>query len=105
MSSHYGVFSLECRVVILQGIFVTSQGVVLTLPGVIVTLRGIVVILQGIFVTLQGVGEPPLLLAASVYMAVRDAIKSVRREQAFREDFQLNVPASPKRVLHACTEE
>jgi len=48
----------------------------------------------------KAVGEPPLMLAMSVFAAIRDAIASVDNHQRFPV---LNAPATPEEVLRACT--
>jgi xanthine dehydrogenase large subunit len=49
----------------------------------------------------KAVGEPPLMLAISVWLAVRDAISGL---VDFRLSPQLDAPATPERVLAAITE-
>ncbi|MES1998464.1 MAG: xanthine dehydrogenase molybdopterin binding subunit [Pseudomonadota bacterium] len=48
----------------------------------------------------KAVGEPPLMLAISVFHALRDAVASASGPQAAR---QLNAPATPQAILHALT--
>ncbi len=48
----------------------------------------------------KAVGEPPLMLAISVFAAIRDAIASLDNYQQFP---LLNAPATPEEVLRACT--
>ncbi len=45
----------------------------------------------------KGIGEPPLLLAVSVHLAIREAIAAVNPAGAL----SLSAPASPEAVLHA----
>jgi len=45
----------------------------------------------------KAVGEPPLMLAMSVFYAIRDAVGSLSKEH----HPQLDAPATPERVLHA----
>jgi xanthine dehydrogenase large subunit len=47
------------------------------------------------------VGEPPLMLAISVWSAIRDAVASVT---GYRVSPQLDTPATPERVLWAIQE-
>jgi len=47
-------------------------------------------------------GEPPLVLSTSVYTAVRQAIKSARRDAGNDEFFALPVPATPEQIQTAC---
>ena len=42
----------------------------------------------------KGVGEPPLFLGASVFFAVKDAIRTARIERGFSKEFQLDAPAT-----------
>jgi xanthine dehydrogenase large subunit len=46
----------------------------------------------------KAVGEPPLMLAISVWLAIRDAIASLADH---RLSPQLDAPATPERVLAA----
>ncbi|MEQ8967115.1 MAG: xanthine dehydrogenase molybdopterin binding subunit [Azospirillaceae bacterium] len=46
----------------------------------------------------KAVGEPPLMLAISVYMALEDAISSIGHH---RVPVDLDCPATPERLLHA----
>lgn len=48
----------------------------------------------------KAVGEPPLMLAISVYAAIRDAVASIAGYTRFPV---LNTPATPEEVLRACT--
>lgn len=48
----------------------------------------------------KAVGEPPLLLSISVFLAIRDAISAVGRH---RVDPPLRVPATPEEILRAIT--
>ena len=47
----------------------------------------------------KAVGEPPLMLAISVWCAIRDAVASVSNYKKFP---QIDAPATPERVLAAC---
>ena len=49
----------------------------------------------------KAVGEPPLMLAMSVFHAIRDAVASA---SAYRVSPRLNAPATPEEVLRAVTE-
>jgi xanthine dehydrogenase large subunit len=46
----------------------------------------------------KAVGEPPLMLAISVWCAIKDAISSIDN---YKSDPQLHTPATPERILHA----
>ncbi|XP_038627943.1 xanthine dehydrogenase/oxidase-like [Tachyglossus aculeatus] len=55
----------------------------------------------------KAVGEPPLLLAASVFFAIKDAICAARAQQSERQLdllFQLDSPATPERIRNACAD-
>ncbi|MEM1110460.1 MAG: xanthine dehydrogenase molybdopterin binding subunit [Pseudomonadota bacterium] len=49
----------------------------------------------------KAVGEPPLMLAISVWAAIRDAVASLGD---YRISPELDAPATPERVLTACTQ-
>jgi xanthine dehydrogenase large subunit len=49
----------------------------------------------------KAVGEPPLMLAISVWCALRDAIASIAD---YRLSPVLDAPATPERVLMACND-
>ncbi len=49
----------------------------------------------------KAVGEPPLMLAISAFAAIRDAVASLAEHRVFPE---LDAPATPEVVLHACGE-
>ncbi len=49
----------------------------------------------------KAVGEPPLMLAISVWSALRDAVCSIAD---YQRSPQLDAPATPERVLAACRE-
>lgn len=48
------------------------------------------------------VGEPPLILATSVFFAVKDAIRSFRKENGGEQVFHMDSPATIKNILMAC---
>jgi xanthine dehydrogenase large subunit len=49
----------------------------------------------------KAIGEPPLMLALAVWLAIRDAVASVGEGRTM---FRLDVPATPERVLKAVEE-
>ena len=59
---------------------------------------------QRISATLQGIGEPPLPLAASVFFAIKNAIKAARAQNGVTDYFQLNSPATCERIRMACSD-
>jgi xanthine dehydrogenase molybdopterin-binding subunit B len=50
----------------------------------------------------KAVGEPPLLLAGSVWTAIRQAIMASRVERGMTPEFTLDCPASVDRIQTAC---
>ena len=48
----------------------------------------------------KAVGEPPLMLAPSVFFAIKDAIRSL----ADNKIINLNAPATPERILKSVQE-
>lgn len=50
----------------------------------------------------KAVGEPPLFLAASVYFAIKEAIKSARLDAGVSPEFRLDAPATCARIRIAC---
>jgi xanthine dehydrogenase/oxidase len=51
------------------------------------------------------VGEPPLVLAASVYLAVKNAVLAARQDRGQDGWFVLEAPATVQRVREACLVE
>ncbi|CAL8083327.1 unnamed protein product [Orchesella dallaii] len=49
------------------------------------------------------VGEPPLLLANSVYFAIKDAVRQFRKQLGWGSTFRMDSPASVEKVLAACS--
>lgn len=50
----------------------------------------------------KAVGEPPLFLAASVFFAIKEAIKSARLDANVDPNFKLDAPATCERIRMAC---
>ncbi|XP_067668816.1 xanthine dehydrogenase/oxidase-like [Haliotis asinina] len=50
----------------------------------------------------KGIGEPPLFLASSVFFALKNAIKSARKDEGVTGDFRLDSPATPEKIRMAC---
>ncbi|KPI92786.1 Xanthine dehydrogenase [Papilio xuthus] len=53
----------------------------------------------------KAVGEPPLFLAASVFFAIKEAIKAYREEQGICSEFVLEAPATCARIRMACEDK
>ncbi len=47
-------------------------------------------------------GEPPLVLAASAFFAIKEAILAARADQGAHEWFQLDAPATVERIQQSC---
>ncbi|EDO33869.1 predicted protein [Nematostella vectensis] len=52
----------------------------------------------------KAVGEPPLFLASSVFYAIKEAIRSARRDAGVEGIFRLDSPATSERIRMACTD-
>uniref|UniRef100_A0AAG5CVM4 Xanthine dehydrogenase n=1 Tax=Anopheles atroparvus TaxID=41427 RepID=A0AAG5CVM4_ANOAO len=53
----------------------------------------------------KAVGEPPLFLASSIFLAIRDAIAAARKEEGLDEEFTLVSPATSSRIRSACMDK
>lgn len=53
----------------------------------------------------KGVGEPPLVLAASVYFAIKHAVLAARRDRGHDGWFRMDTPATVERIREACLVE
>ena len=54
---------------------------------------------------MQAVGEPPLFLAASVFFAIKEAIRAAREERGHPTYFQFDSPATVERIRMACLDQ
>lgn len=52
----------------------------------------------------KGVGEPPLFMASAVFFAIRDALKSARKDHGCTEVLELVSPATPERIRLSCAD-
>lgn len=52
----------------------------------------------------KGVGEPPLFMASAVFFAIRDALKSARKDYGCTEVLELVSPATPERIRLSCAD-
>lgn len=50
----------------------------------------------------QGIGEPPLLLAASVHLALREAVNAARKDHGLSDNYKLECPATPEIIRMGC---
>ena len=53
----------------------------------------------------KAVGEPPLFLSASVFFAIREAIKAARSEEGVKDLLVLNSPATVEQIRLACKDK
>lgn len=56
----------------------------------------------------KAVGEPPLFLAASIFFAIKSAVRAARAQHAennVNELFRLDSPATPEKIRNACTDK
>ena len=107
----YGLFTLEEMVYLRNGV-VCSRG-----PGAY-KLPGFTDIPQVFNVSLlkgasnpravyssKAVGEPPLFLASSVFFAIKEAIKSARKDFGVNGYFRFDAPATAARIRVACVDD
>ena len=52
----------------------------------------------------RGVGEPPLFMGSSVFFAIRDALKSARKQYGVNDVLSLQSPATPERIRISCVD-
>nr|XP_033800981.1 aldehyde oxidase 1-like isoform X2 [Geotrypetes seraphini] len=50
----------------------------------------------------KGIGEPAFFLGASVYFAIKDAIRAARKEREETKEFTVDSPLTPERIRMAC---
>ncbi|OXA57862.1 Xanthine dehydrogenase/oxidase [Folsomia candida] len=50
------------------------------------------------------VGEPPFILANSVYFAIKDAVRQFRKQLGMDTKFKMDSPATVEKVLDACND-
>ncbi|XP_060065945.1 xanthine dehydrogenase/oxidase-like [Ylistrum balloti] len=53
----------------------------------------------------KGVGEPPLLLASSVFFALKEAVLAARADFGLTDDYPLKCPATTERIRMACQDK
>ena len=53
----------------------------------------------------KAVGEPPLFLAASVFYAIKNAMRSAREDAGVSPDFHLDSPATAERIRLGCEDQ
>lgn len=107
----YGLYTLEELRFSPQGVLLTKGPGMYKLPGFAdIPQKFNVAILRGapnpkaVFSS-KAVGEPPLFLAASVFYALREAIKEARLENGKPGEFRLDSPATAERIRLACADK
>ncbi|KAF5279183.1 hypothetical protein FQR65_LT03430 [Abscondita terminalis] len=105
----YGLFVMEEMVYSPEGVCYTKGPGAYKLPGFAdIPIEFNVSLLKGApnpkaVYSSKAVGEPPLFLAASVYFAIREAIKDARVDAGLcATDFALIAPATSARIRMAC---
>lgn len=53
----------------------------------------------------KAIGEPPFFLGASVFYAIKDAVKSAREENNVKGYFEFRMPATSERIRMACADQ
>lgn len=62
---------------------------------------------QSLALSPQAIGEPPLFLAASIFFAIKDAVRAARAQHTdhnIKELFQLDSPATAEKIRNACVD-
>jgi len=107
----YGLYTLEELRFSPQGFLLTKGPGMYKLPGFgDIPVEFNVALLRGapnkkaVFSS-KAVGEPPLFLAASVFFAIKDAIRAARLESGLTESFRLDSPATAERIRMGCEDK
>lgn len=104
----YGLFCLEEMVYSPKGTLYTRGPGAYKIPGFgDIPLEFNVALLKGApnpraVYSSKAVGEPPLFLASSVLFAIKDAIRSARKEVGVDISFRLDAPATAAKIRMAC---
>ncbi|XP_069108024.1 LOW QUALITY PROTEIN: xanthine dehydrogenase/oxidase-like [Argopecten irradians] len=104
----YGWVTLEELKFSSEGYHLASGPVDYKLPGVRNIPRRMKVSIlkdcpnKGTVYSSKGVGEPPLLLAISVYIALRKAIRACRMDAGLTSAFDIDMPLTTERIRMAC---
>lgn len=54
---------------------------------------------------LQAVGEPPLFLASSVFFAIKEAVRSARKDAEAVGEFSFDSPATCENIRVSCSDK
>ncbi|XP_048259580.1 xanthine dehydrogenase/oxidase-like isoform X3 [Haliotis rufescens] len=107
----YGLFCLEQQKISPAGLVLTRGPGTYKIPGfknipvtLNVTLLKDSVNKRAVYSS-KGIGEPPLFLASSVFFAIKDAIKSARKDAGESREFRLDSPATPEKIRMACRDQ
>lgn len=105
----YGLFTMEELLYSPQGLMLTRGPGMYKIPSMGDIPRVFnVSLLRGsadprcVVYSSKGIGEPPLFLAASVYFAIKEAIKASRKQNKLSSLFRLDSPATAERIRMAC---
>ncbi|KAI8505444.1 hypothetical protein Bbelb_166330 [Branchiostoma belcheri] len=107
----YGLFTMEEQVYSPDGVLFSRGPGMYKMPGFAdIPVQLNVSLLRGapndkaIFSS-KAVGEPPLLLASSVFFAIKDAVSSARADAGLKGTFRLDSPATAERIRMACQDQ
>ncbi|XP_035686516.1 xanthine dehydrogenase/oxidase-like [Branchiostoma floridae] len=107
----YGLYTMEEQVYSPDGVLYSRGPGMYKIPGFAdIPIHFNVSLLRGapndkaIFSS-KGVGEPPILLASSVFFAIKDAIYSARADAGYKGIFRLDSPATAERIRMACKDQ
>ena len=53
----------------------------------------------------KAIGEPPFFLGASVFFAIKDAVKAARQSNGYEGYFEMRMPATSERIRMLCGDE
>uniref|UniRef100_A0A0A9WB52 xanthine dehydrogenase n=1 Tax=Lygus hesperus TaxID=30085 RepID=A0A0A9WB52_LYGHE len=107
----YGLFSLEEMIYSPTGTLYSRGPGAYKIPGFAdIPLEFNVALLKGApnpraVYSSKAVGEPPLFLAASIFFAIKEAVKAARADSGKKEWFRFDSPATSARIRMACSDE
>ncbi|XP_066271857.1 xanthine dehydrogenase/oxidase-like [Branchiostoma lanceolatum] len=107
----YGLYTMEEQVYSPDGVLYSRGPGMYKIPGFAdIPVHFNVSLLRGApndkaIYSSKGVGEPPLLLASSVFFAIKDAIYSARTDAGLKGTFRLDSPATAERIRIACEDQ
>jgi xanthine dehydrogenase/oxidase len=54
---------------------------------------------------LKAIGEPPLFLSASVFFAIKEAVRAARAESGLQGTFRFDSPATAEKIRMSCVDQ